>query len=201
MPNVPLVDPGCTATWATRAAAQANRSSLSGIPARQRNRSMFDNRFKRRDLRILISADSVMRVSIPRQRKILLATTLVFAIYSGVHCINSVCGGYCPLPEYSRYDLQDGYPTTWYWQPRYGYYALYSPHNDWLGCLFIPLIQLDRAVVHYSLGGGIRGSYDRSLQLRTGDIHPNWRAYFIKNVLPGIEEATREGKQPNVEYL
>lgn len=121
---------------------------------------------------------------------------VVSIVYSTVYVVNSR-GGYWPATQVGL----KASPLALYCQPRLGYFVYRSADNDWLGCLFRPLISIDRSIFHVTIGNDIPGSYERSLRLRSESIHPARRSWFETNMLPVIEEVRKEGRVPGFNYL
>ena len=109
---------------------------------------------------------------------------LALGIYVVAYIANSAGGGYWLTfgrdghvrfkPEFGGLSMT----VAIMWQPRFGHNAL--GELDYLGCLFEPLILLDRAWLHpthYLIDDG----FDAWLkQLPPSEVHPKFRDEFIR---------------------
>jgi hypothetical protein len=80
---------------------------------------------------------------------ILRALAIYCVLYVGSYALNSYLGGYWSKPDRDgRHRWSSGgYMTdAFLWQPRFGYCA--PGRSDWLGRIYKPLIQIDRALIH-----------------------------------------------------
>lgn len=82
------------------------------------------------------------------KRSIIVLSSIMF-VYVVTYIINSCYGGYWMKPVSDgkdRYSFGLSMPTAIIWQPRFGYATPFQ--KDIFGCIFMPLIALDRYLVH-----------------------------------------------------
>jgi hypothetical protein len=117
------------------------------------------------------------------ERRCLVWTLSVAALYVLSYGINSVSGGYYwefvsdGSWGYGRDGMvMFGTRNAVLWQPRFGY--LDASRKNILGVLYSPLIALDRNYWHRS--GNLRDPNYRSWVrgVRRSDVHPSTRQYF-----------------------
>jgi hypothetical protein len=66
------------------------------------------------------------------------------------------------------------------WQPRYGHESL--GHWDYLGAAFLPLIRLDRKLIHPTLYFSDKDFEQQYARLKVSAVHPHWRDEFSAKI-------------------
>jgi hypothetical protein len=116
-------------------------------------------------------------------RKSLLTVGICLLVYTLSYALNSFLGGYWLKPEmdgHDRYSFGLAMPTAIMWQPLLGHEAM--GHLDYFGALYMPLIRLDRRVIHPTIYISDDVGSQKLSNLKKSQVHPHWRDEFATKI-------------------
>lgn len=120
-------------------------------------------------------------------RRVLFGITALACCYAALYVGNSLAGGYWLQPvrdgkhvwALSGFSMHDAVQ----WQPRFGYVEKYN--KDHIGIFFYPLLRLDQKFWHPTRYVSDEGDFHwLSKDMPVSQVHPNFRAEFLKNQEP-----------------
>lgn len=116
-------------------------------------------------------------------RKSLLTVGICLLVYTLSFALNSFLGGYWLKPEmdgHDRYSFGLAMRTAIMWQPLLGHEAM--GHLNFFGSFYMPLIRLDRRVIHPTIYISDDVGRQKLSNLKTSQVHPHWRDEFATEI-------------------